>query len=237
MAKTTNCAFCGKELTKGFFTGDVTTLDVGLMQNIECCEECCEKYKKIAKHVKKRFSVKCETLKKKTKKKLTSKDLAQLFLQYARSEKECVARNAGEVADKALNFFSFNDNGYFSVREFSLGFAEKSINVKEMIKSIEKAQRDTGCICFDKSDITRIEYAPAGIGDFNGLFQKVYSYDIRLNDETVMTYKPTITRATSYGGGFLFGYRKSAEKRLLRVLNEFKKVIGSDLPIVKVKKI
>ena len=69
MAKTTNCAFCGKELTKGFFTGDVTTLDVGLMQNIECCEECCEKYKKIAKHVKKRFGVKCETLKKKTKKK------------------------------------------------------------------------------------------------------------------------------------------------------------------------
>ena len=87
---------------------------------------------------------------------------------------------------------------------------------------------------FDKS---KIEYAKNHIGSFDGLFHKIYSFAIRLNDESVMTYKPCVTRTSAPGTGFGFGYQKSAEKKLIKQLEEFKQAIGSDLPIVKVKKI
>lgn len=238
MAKTTNCALCGKEMTSGFFTGNAQTLDMGISScNIVCCEECYEKYKKTAKRIRKRFSTKCEHLRKARKAKLSQKELGQMFFSYLKEEKECLEKCRGEVLDQVMNFFSFNDNGFFSVKEFGTGFSNQDISAGDMLKSIEKSQRDTDCLCFDKNDITKIEYAKIGIGDFNGLFQKIYSFAIRLNDEKVMTYKPTVTRALSYGSGFLFGYERSAEKRLRKTLNEFKKQIGSELPIVKVRKI
>ena len=62
-------------------------------------------------------------------------------------------------------------------------------------------------------------------------------FAIRLNDETVMTYKPCIARTADSGAGFGFGYQKSAEKKLVYQLEEFKRLIGSDLPIVKINKI
>jgi len=238
MAKLTHCALCGKEMTNGFFSGESQTLVMsGSASNIVCCEDCYRTYKKAAARVKKRFSTKCENLSRARKVKLSQKELGEMFLRYLDEERRCAEKSSGEVLDVVMNGFSFNSNGFFSVREYGTGFADQDINVKGILKSTKQAQHDTGCFCFDKNDITRIEYAKVGWGDFNGLFQKVYSYAIRLNDETVMTYKPAITRAFSYGGGFIFGYERSAEKRFLRALNEFKKQIGTDLPIVKVKKI
>lgn len=238
MAKLTNCALCGKEITAGFFSGNNQTLDMaGSVKGIICCEECYDRYKQAAKRVKKRFSTKCETLSRARKVKLTQKELGQMFLQYLREEKQAADKCKGTEFEAVMNGFTFGSNGFFSVKEYGTGFIDQDINTNEILKSTERARKDTDCFYFDKNDITCIEYAKIGIGDFNGLFRKVYSFAIRLNDEKVMTYKPTITRALSFGGGFLFGYGRSAEKRLLRTLDEFKKQIGSDLPIVKVRKI
>ena len=238
VAKVSNCTLCGKEITTGFFSGDSNSLDVGLLSyNITCCDECFANNKSVAKRIKKRFSTKCENLIKSKKVKLSQKELGEMYLSYLREEKEQEEKCEDEILYNVLNFFSFNDNGFFSVREYRNGFFDRDITGKDMVKSIEKSQADTQCCCFDKDDITRIEYAQLGSGDFNGPFQKIYSYAIRLNDEKVMTYKPCITRACAYGNGFMFGYKKSAEKRLLEILNEFKEQIGSELPIVKVKKI
>jgi hypothetical protein len=68
------------------------------------------------------------------------------------------------------------------------------------------------------------------------LFSIAYSFNIRLNDERVMTYKPCITRAAFIGHGFGFGYYRSAEKKLIAELEALKRIIGSDLPITKVFK-
>ncbi len=238
MAKTTHCAFCGKETIRGFLKGntyDLFELKSGI--NIYCCEECFNQYGPSAQRVAKRFTTKYETIKKITKKNYSEKEIADMLLLYLKEEESQANKFGPQTLDCALNFFTFNKAGFFSVREYGKGFLNRDIRAIDMLKSVEKAQGDTDCFWFDKNDITKIEYAQDGSGSFVGFFKQVFSYAIRLNDEKVMTYKPCITRAFSYGGGFLFGYKKAAEKRLLGILNEFKKEIGSDLPIVKVKKI
>ena len=236
MAKTVNCAFCGKELTSGFLNGNTTSVDLDAFVSIICCEECKNKYKPTVKNNKDRFVLKYESLKKTTKKKYSQNEIADMYLTYL-NEKEIQENKCGEeIPDMCFNCFVYNSNGYFSVREFGKGFINTDFSAQSMLKSLNKAQ-DTDCMMFDKNDITKIEYAQLGFGDPLGLFSVAYSYAIRLNDETVMTYKPCITRTASLGNGFIFGYAKSAEKNLIKQLNEFKKIIGCDLPIVKVKKI
>lgn len=237
MAKVTNCGFCGKEITSGFFKGDAAYLDVGL-HTLSCCEECYKKYETIYEQHKERFEVKLENLKKSKNGKISSTDLAKMLVQYIDEAKQYEESSREKSVDLFTTFFGHNSNGeqHFSVKEFRKGWLSSDITAKDMAKSIS-ASCDESYVFFDKNDITKIEYAKIGIGDPLGLFTVAYSFTIRLNNESIMTYRPCITRAASLGHGFLFGYRRSAEKKLIKVLNEFKKTIGSDLPIVKVRKI
>lgn len=235
MAKITNCSFCGKELTKGIFKGDDYYLDLG-MYGATCCEDCYNKRKNISKPDKKRIETKLDNFKRATKNKPSEKDIAIMFDKYFEEKGIQEEKCGAEVPDVAFGCFCCNSAGYFSVREYSMTFSNQDVSAKSMIKSLDKAV-DTQCICFDKNDITKIEYAKIGSGDPLGLFATAYSFAIRLNDEKIMTYKPCITRTAMVGRGLFFGHQKSAEKRLIDQLNEFKKAIGSDLPIVKVKKI
>ncbi len=236
MAKVTNCAFCGKEITAGLFKGDAVLLNVGL-QILSCCEECYKKYQPIYEQYKDRFELKLENLKKSSKK-ISHTDIAKMFIKYIDEAKQYEENSIEKDVDLFTSFFAYNSNGeqYFSVKEFGKGWLNSDITAKDMVKSINAAQNEAN-IFFDKEDITKIEYAKMGIGDPLGLFSVAYTFTIRLNDENVMTYKPCITRAAFIGHGFGFGYRRSAEKKLIKVLNEFKRIVGSDLPIVKVRKI
>ena len=74
MAKTTHCAFCGKEITTGFFSGDANAVYIKY-DRADCCEECYEKYHSEAKRVEKRLKVKLDNYKAATK----SKKLDSLF--------------------------------------------------------------------------------------------------------------------------------------------------------------
>ena len=65
MAKTTTCAICGKEITKGLFKGEDRTLTVG-DKFLTCCEDCYQNYKEDAKVDGKRFSTKVDNIAKTT---------------------------------------------------------------------------------------------------------------------------------------------------------------------------
>jgi hypothetical protein len=231
MAKTTNCVFCGKELTKGLFNGNVERLEIGKTFGLTCCADCLAKYKEIAEGQGERFNIKLENYKRSTGKKLSEQEIANLFVDYVQ---EYNNHSSGEL--KLLgdfsHFFHYNQNGEFSVHEFGLGFFKSDVSAKDMVKSKAMAALPD-FNAFTKDDITKIEYAKVGIGDPLGLFTIAYSFNIRLNDEYTLTYKPGITRAAFIGHGFGFGYYRSAEKKLLRELENFKRIIGSDLPIVK----
>ncbi len=237
MAKIKNCAICDKEMAAGLFSGENEYIDVGCA-TLDCCEDCKNKYKLLAKKHKKRFEAKFINYKKTLKRKTTKQEIGKMFIAYCNEAKEYEDKTRDVELTMFSNFYCYNPNGngYFSVKEFSNDFAHSDITAKNMVKSMEKSLNDDLYI-FDKNDITKIEYAKAGIGDPLGFFSMAFSYSIRLNDEKVLTYKPCITRTALLGNGFIFGYRRSAEKKLLAKLNEFKKTIGSDLPIVKVNKI
>ncbi len=236
MAKKANCAFCGKELTKGFFKGNDMVLDYGIGV-LTCCEECYANYQPLEKDRKKRFGTKLNNLKNaKRIKKLAEADIAKMYATYAEEELKQTLKYPTEIPSEGLGVFLLSENGCFSVREFATGFTSEDISAKDMVRSLEKSEK-TDCLFFDKNDITKIEYAKVGSGDFVGMFAKAYSFAIRLNDETVMTYKPCITKTAMLGQGFFLGFQKNAEAKLIDQLEYFKKKIGSDLPIVKVNKI
>lgn len=237
MAKQVNCDFCGKELTKSFIGGEAKSFCVGDATFVTCCDECLAKYSELGPYREKRFGAKLINYKKANKtKKLSSSEIAKMYAQYVADEEERKISN-NEALGQYYKFFLTNADGKFFVKERAFDVRDQDYSLKKMAKSISKTL-DINSVFFDKSDITKIEYAQDGHGDPVGLFTLAYSFIIRLNDEKVLTYKPCITRDAVIAHGFLFfGFKKSAEKHLLYDLNEFKKAIGSDLPIVKVKKI
>lgn len=226
MAKTTTCAFCGKELTTGFFNGTANSL-VLHTHSVTCCDDCCNHYDD--KKTIKRFELKLQNLLYRNRQKLTDQQVAAMFKAYVAEQADNNARFPGH-ANQQLGFARVAGN-LFSVREYSLDTI--SFTLKGMLKTL-KTTTNTECGLFTAADITRIEYAPVGHGESLGLFSRAYAYDIRLNDQKIMTYRPCITRTVVKASGFC--PRKSAEKAILAELEAFKALIGSDLPIVRVKK-
>ena len=233
MAKIVKCIFCEKEIKKAVFGGETKKISLGGVPDLVCCEECYGKYDRSLDGF--RFGTKFATIERHTKKKYTEKEIATMYLKYLEEENAQLEKCGNEIPEFSYSFFSYNNKGYFSVREYGQGFLNQDIRAKNMVKSLKKSQ-DTECCCFDKNDITRIEYYKEGGGDPLGLTKQAFSYGIRLNDETSITYRPCITRTAVIGNGLFFGYRKSAERKIVDELTKFKNYIGSDLPIVKVNK-
>ena len=236
MAKTTKCQFCGKELTTGFFNGNATSIDVAPGVSVTCCESCREAKKEVAKINKERFGVKLANYKHATKRKPSEAEVAAMYSRYEREQVQHTAKSACNVPTQMTGFFWHDDNGTFGVKEFQQGFVNSDVSAKSMVKSLKKASR-VDFYGFSKDDITKLEYRQVGMGDPLGLFAIAYSFEIRLNDEKVVTYKPCITRTAVLGRGFLgFFCKKSARKQMHKMLETFKQVTGCTMPIVEVKK-
>ena len=237
MAKTTTCCFCGKEVTKGFFKGTAENLNVGEFISLTCCDECYAKYKvRMFESAGKHFETKVNNIKKTTKRKLSEKEIADMMLVYLQEEKAQQAKAAGQEATFIKGWYVYNEDGYFAVNEYEKGFLQSDISAKQMVKSLSSTELLVFNTMFTKEDITKIEFCCSGIGDPLGVFTVAYSFNIRLNDESVMTYKPCVTRCAVLGTAFPGFWKRSAVKKMYKELENFKKMIGSDLPVVKVKK-
>ena len=234
MAKMINCPLCGKEIKKGIFSGDDVLLTVGDTY-ISCCQDCHDKYAAY-KLDQKRFAAKICNYQMLTKqKKLTDVQLARLYATYVRESADHVKSGSEDVEYGILaGAIKVTADGRFSVMEFANDFLHIEPDVKEMFRSAKKAAADKE-IWFTKDDITKIEYFSNRSGSFNGSMEKVYSYSVRFNDESQITFRPTITHAIVAGKGIMFGYREKAEEQLVTQLKAFRAMIGSDLPVVRVK--
>lgn len=234
MAKTTNCAFCGKELKKGFFMGEDTLL-VGKELTLTCCRDCCAEQEELFRVFEPRFSVKLANLKYATKQKFSQAEIAQMYLRYKEEGLAKEKQNLEHPMETLKGFYAYNQDGYFTMREFGFGFLREDVGAKDMVKSCKQARWTESC-GFTKNDITKIEYVRCGGGSKLGAFSEAFSYAIRLNDETNLTYRPCIGRMTVVGHGLLFGHRRSAERQIVALLEEFKRHIGSTLNIIRGKK-
>lgn len=232
MAKTKPCAFCGTEVKMGLLSEDWVDFD-GI---IPCCKECREKYKDSLEYHQDRFKAKLINYKRATKTKPSNHDLANMFLSYLEEEKIYAQKSKNIKLNRTDGCFCYSKNGAFAVREYAQGWLNSDITSGDMLKTLLQSE-EWNSYPFTKDDITKIEFARVGSGSSTGSFKTVYSYEIRLNDQSVITYKPCITRTASLGTG-IFGFlrKKSADRDTEQLLLNFRQFIGSDLPVVKVKK-
>lgn len=231
MAKTAKCAFCGTEVTTGLFTGNAEELQ--LTQTIVCCESCYEKFSAAIAGKEYRIKNKIENMKRSAKIKLSGEEIAKLVKLYLDEEQQQREKVGSQKADHFTAFFGHDEAGHFCVREFQMS----GLLADDEGNSLEGKQFIDG-VLFDKDDITRIEYRKATkVGHSTSLFSELHAFELRLNDEKVFTYKPCITKVVVGGKGLLpFLAAKNAEKRFVEQLQQFKQVIGTELPIVKVNK-
>lgn len=234
MAKTVSCAFCNTELTKGFFGGTAEKLDLADSLSVHCCSACAKKYELSAALHYMRFSDKLANYKRLFKTRVSDEDALKMYLTYLDEyAAHCEKTKDGTDACYRGWFFEVDAKGRFGVSERRLGFFSSDVTREDKIRSF---QSDLITDCgFTKDDISCIEYRLSG-GDFNGLFHKIYSLEIRFNKDKAVTYRPTIAISAVEGGGFAFGYRHFAKKHAEEYLEDFKKRIGSDLPIVMVSR-
>lgn len=233
MAKTTTCAFCGKEVTTGIFGGDAMTLTVDFHDAI-CCQDCYEQYRKDVNRIKKRLKVKLENYVIATgNRKLDSKFVADVILRYLAEEKEQIAR-CGTISNATdMGYYVVDrEKGYFAMREFERG---SDITTGQTVRNMKRAE-DVGEVWFSKEDVTRMEYTTTLAGDILNLFSTAYTFEIRFNDEKNITYKPCITRLTFVGKGFFpHNQKQNAKDQCAAVLKNLKDIIGADVPVVYVK--
>lgn len=233
MAKTKVCVFCGKEYQDKLFgssEGGLLQLGKGDTEIfLNCCNECNKKYEEKANQEGQRFSVKLANLKKATKTKPSESEIAKMFCAYL-SEKTGYPDYTGEQG-LPISFCFISPDGHFCMTEFCN--SKSNYSAKQHLKSFDNILTYDKNHMFSAKDVSRIEYCQVG-KESSGLFSTVVIYDIRLNDEKVMTYKPCIGRFYVVGKGI--SQVKSAEKELLRLINVFKSKVGVNLPITKVKK-
>lgn len=234
MAKTVKCAFCGKEMKAGLFSGEDFPLHATEFDYITCCEHCCKAYTIGDKREIKRFSAKVENYKKITgKRKLTQEELAKLYDTYFAEMNACKARNGQERLAEFAGYFHYNENGYFAVEEFELGSV---ITSGDMSRAIDR-QAVPGICAFSGEDISRLEYRLADkLGTSAGTFTDAYLFEVRLNDPRKLSYRPCITYFVTRGSALLPHKRaQQAEASLVDVLNVLKRMTGTSARIVKIK--
>lgn len=235
MAKVKNCAFCGAEITTGLFNGTAEELEI--TQPIQCCPNCHKTVSEEIANSRDRIETKINNFKKSAKVKLSDMDIATLVKKYLEEEKQYAEKTECEEPELFCEFYCFNENGHFTVREFELYDALGGGSAASMAMDKQLSQLCNSFL-FTKDDITKIEYRfTSWHGDSTGMFSEAHSIEIRLNDEKKFTYKPCITRMAVVGKGLFPNLaKKNAEKQVVETLKKFKEIIGSDLPIVKVKK-
>ena len=234
MAKIVNCSICGKEMTKRFLGSDVKRLNVG-DQEIDCCPECYAKYVAAMEQHAKRFGAKLRNYKLATRqKKLPDAQIGHMYAVY-RQEADCFCHvsQPRTICNLSGGIFISNERS-FSATEFSNDYFHKDLSVYDMASWVGKKKIEDG-LWFTKDDISKIEFARNGRGMFNGLFDMLFSYTIRLNDESIIGYRPAVSRMV-VKVKFPYFARRRAEKKIIAHLELFKQTIGSELPIVRTQR-
>ena len=236
MAKTKICPICGKEYLDGFFKNDesgVLYLSEGSFKEdsyaIHCCKACHERYKEAAEINGQRFAAKITNMKKARRCRLSDAQIAKLFVSYIEEAQNYTPYEG----DDALPFtFCFTTpDGRFCVREAVRGMTY--LTGKQYVKALDKLLTFNKNFVFSKEDVSMLEYRVQE--EVNStLFSTVMSFEIRLNDDKNMTFKPCVTRFYVAGKG-LFP-KRAAKREMRRLMEVFKEKVGVDAPITFVKK-
>lgn len=254
MAKTVNCAFCGKEMKAGFlgiFGSECEHLHLGDMSLI-CCDACYAKYRAFAEREGKRIGAKLENmcynsdeLFRKTS--MSQKKMAELFLDYM--ELSC----AYTTDETYCGFFIVAEPtknspvNTFLAEEAQIESYESEETFLNKCKDViaEEAQRGLDAEFFGNiyqkkkpwvftaHDISCFEYSCGSekvMGDCIGLPVKV-----KLNDFRQMTYKPCMISGMITYKSVIFNQKKYRDEKLREAMTALRATLGVEhLPMTEV---
>ena len=234
MAKMVQCCFCGKEIRKSFFKSEVNFL--GQQDTLmRCCKDCHEKYLPYEDANKERFLTKIMNYTYSTKEKLNENDIAKKYVDYLNEQEHHKQKLPDIRKEGHTDLFCFSADGYFCVREATMDVTSGDTDMNEMQLILDNTHSaNIHGLWFDKNDITKIEFCKYSSTP-NTIASDIYTYFIRLNDETTITNKPCIIRIPILGKS-LFDSKKASDTVFLEELKFFKDKIGSDLPVIKMSK-
>lgn len=233
MAKIKTCVFCNKQMEGGFFTNDAQSLTLGNVE-VTCCPDCHQRYHKDAKNARKRMSVKMENYRKSTRQKPDEQMAADFFLAYVRQEQERLERFGPVGKYETAGYFAYEPiQKLFAVHEFPLGGESTLSQTKKDFKKLD----DVGKVWYSKEDVTKLEFRKAFGSNHTGFFSTACAFEVRFNDEKVLSEKPCIARMPFVGAGlFPHTQKKKAKLQCIAMLKILREAIGSDLEVREVKK-
>lgn len=238
MAKTTVCPICGKEFKITLFgiggTNGVLTMKNDFSSTkkyaIDVCEDCADYYQPILNLYGDRFVTKLNNMRKATHRKYSQAQIADMMVKYL---KEADAHPIYDGEDMIPGFPAcFDFSGNFCGTEYD----RTSINssAKHNIKNIDKSITMDPRYVFTADDISRIEFRKAECVNFTAS-SVLYRYEIRVNDEKEMTFKPCILACYVPVNFFLFSGMRS-KKKIRGMLERFCEQIHCNHKIVAVSK-
>lgn len=222
MAKFTNCRFCGKELKKGFFTGEDRLLELGDTY-ITCCKDCLERYEPYGK----RFGIKVKNYSYLNRTELTEQTILQWFRQYLAEADAYATARGTEKPTKWGYFYQCNENGVFGLNEALVGTFN---GTSDKVKMLENTfLPDT--FLFTRDDISCIRFHLCEREEID-MYHTAYAVEICLNEG--FTFRPAYCK-TVIGKSGVFNMKDKVRQEVYQQLEQFRARIGSDLPIEEVR--
>ena len=231
MAKRKICPICGKEYTDSFFgksEGGTLSIEGGLMEApshyISCCAECAARYKMDTLVHGPRFCQKVANLKKARRCRIDDRMLIRLFDAYV-AEAKAHPIYDGPEPDGCGSFCFITPDGRFSLCETLKGATE--LTDQQLVQNVSITSRFSHVECFTKDDVTKLEYRKV-TSRLLTPFAAVVTYDIRLNDEREMTFRPCIVRVYIHSYGLFAGV--ACKRKMRRQMEVFRERTGITIP-------
>ena len=237
MAKRKICPICGKEYTDSFFgksEGDTLSFESNytdaLKRYIPCCAECAARYKMETLVHGPRFCQKVTNLKKARRGRMDDRTLIRLFDAYLAEAKAHPVYD-GPEPEGSGTFCFITPDGRFCLSETVKGATE--LTDKRLVRAVAMTSNFYPTECFTRDDVTKLEYKRVECQILT-LFAAVAAYDIRLNDEREMTYRPCIVRVYIHSYGIFAGL--ACDRKMRRQMKLFREQTGITLPARKVNR-
>ena len=231
--KMNNCSFCGKEITTGFLKGNEQILSPASDILISCCPDCYRQRKAQAEEVYDQLTAKVKSYMCKKNIVVVPKEQQRPIYEQYCQERAALQAGRGQIrTDVKGHFFRCNADGYFRWYEAAIGndFNTRKSKVKTMKNTL-----DVNNDVYNKDDVGFIRYRVCSF-DTLGLFSLCCTVEVCVNDIDTVSAKPQTTKFILTSKGLLWSLKKKCRREAREILEDFRDVIGSNLPVEEVKK-
>lgn len=232
--KVTTCSYCGKELKTNLLLGNEKLLSPADDILISCCPDCYRQREKEADKVHDQLTAKVKNYMRKHKMYglIPDEQARPIYEQYLQDRAALQAGRENILPLKKGDFYQYDANGYFRWRESDISMDWNTTNNK--YKTVKNGLVNDPDV-YHRDDIQFIRYRVSSHQALD-MFHHACTVDVCVNEMDTISAKPQTVRFVVVTKGLHLSFTKKACEDAARQVEAFRKAIGSDLPIERVKK-